>query len=503
MAESAKIWPIFRWANWWLSDDLFTGIKNSFYYSNDMEIREDAKSIYPKWVPAYADPNLRKALWDSSTSVLAQQPRCVYYSYIESGWVVCWVRNIYLIADTGTVSVLCTMTEDIIDAELFNWYVYIATKGHLYYKDDDTYHWSDMASSTDASQSSYWRCTTALVSSNYHPLYWAGNVLCVWDWNNVRKVTKEIPDTLQDWFTLQEDAEVRFLNELWWFMRVVSFDWPYWCSVYLWDKVSTYPDEVIPMEWYYVLQTAIYNWYQYMLTDKWLWLLNWYQYYLLKKVDWWVTSTAKNGMCVYDDKLYFVANDWIYIYWAKNKNYADVVNLWHKVEDWFKIWAIGSSLKWLCVTRSWHHDLQDADLNVPVYAWINEWQATTWEVQTMCYFGNSMSEIKQSMYLRVWYHIAKEWDSTWNIHIYYRTEADAITDNPDNREWHEATKPEWLYADWDMRSPFATTLKLNCRFQWIQFKFVLTNCVYDDNWTTKTKDTNLYSADLYYNDMLD
>ena len=54
-----------------------------------------------------------------------------------------------------------------------------------------------------------------------------------------------------------------------------------------------------------------------------------------------------------------------------------------------------------------------------------------------------------------------------------------------------------------MRSPFATTLKLNCRFQWIQFKFVLTNCVYDDNWTTKTKDTNLYSADLYYNDMLD
>ena len=503
MAESAKIWPIFRWANWWLSDDLFTGIRNSFYYSNDMEIREDAKSIYPKWVPAYADVNLRYALWDGSTSVLAQQPRCVYYSYIESGWVVCWLRNIYLIADTWTVSVLCTMTEDIIDAELFNWYVYITTKEHLYYKDDNTYHWADMASATDASDSSYWRCTSALTNSNYHPLYWAGNILCVWDWNKVRKVTKEIPDTLQDWFTLQEDAEVRFLNELWWFMRVVSFDWPYWCSVYLWDKVSTYPDEVIPMEWYYVLQTAIYNWYQYMLTDKWLWLLNWYQYYLLKKVDWWVTSTAKNGMCVYDDKLYFVANDWIYIYWAKNKNYADVVNLWHKVEDWFKIWAIGSSLKWLCVTRSWYHDLQDAALNVPVYAWINEWQATTWEVQTMCYFGTSMSEIKQSMYLRVWYHIAKEWDGTWNIHIYYRTEADAKTDDPEDRERHEATKPEWLYADWDMRSPFATTLKLNCRFQWIQFKFVLTNCVYDDNWTTKTKDTNLYSADLYYNDMLD
>ena len=139
----------------------------------------------------------------------------------------------------------------------------------------------------------------------------------------------------------------------------------------------------------------------------------------------------------------------------------------------------------------------------PILVWVNEWLATTWEVQTMCYFGTSMSEIKQSMYLRVGYHIPKEWTESWNIHIYYRTEADTTTDDPEDWQWHEATKPAWLYADWDMRSPFATTLKLNCRFQWIQFKFVLTNCVYDDNWTTKTKDTNLYSADLYYNVMLD
>ena len=47
MADNTKIWPIFRWANWGLSDDLFTGIQNSFYYSKNLEIREDMRSIYP------------------------------------------------------------------------------------------------------------------------------------------------------------------------------------------------------------------------------------------------------------------------------------------------------------------------------------------------------------------------------------------------------------------------------------------------------------------------
>ena len=502
MADNTKIWPIFRWANWWLSDDLFTGIKNSFYFSNDMEIRQDAKSIFPKPVPAYADINTRIALWDASTSTLAQQPICTYYSYKDSWWIVCWLRNIYLIPNVWATTILCTMNEDIVDAELFNWYVYVATKTHLYYKLDNWAYWSDMASSTDTTQDEYGRCAETLTNSNYHPLYWAWTVLCIWDVNSVRKVTREIWNSIQDWFTIQSDSEIRFINELWWFVRAVSFDWPYGCSVFLWDKVSSSPDEVIPMEWYYVLQSVIYNWYQYMLTDKWLWLLNWYQYYLLKKVDWWVTSTTKNWMCVYDDKLYFVANDWIYIYWAKNKNYADVVSLRHKVEDWFKIWAIGSSLRWLCVTRSWHRSSTVSE-RVPVYAWINYGNATTWEVQTMCYFWTSMSEIKQSAYLRVGYHIPKEWTNSWDIHIYYRTEADAINDDIESWQWHPVQPNDpWLSIYSDMRSPFATTLKLNCRFQWIQFKFVLTNCIWTDNWV-HTKDTNLYSADLYYNIMLD
>ena len=502
MAENTKIWPIFRWANWWLSDDLFTWIKNSFYYSNNMEIRQDAKSAYPSPIPAYADDirGVDLGTWESYN----HNVKCVTFSSQDSWWIVCSDRYIYLVEIDWTTTQLCTMSENICDMEIFNWYIYVSTLTHLYYKIDDWYHWSDMASATNATAVNYGRMAQTLQSNKTHPLYASDVCLCVWDENKVRKVTKEIYNLLQDWFALQEWWYVRFINELWWFIRVTAVDEPYGSQIMLWDKYSDAQTEVIPLEWYSIIGSAIYWGYQYLLSNKWLWLLNWYQYYLLKKVEWDVNTTTRNCMCVYDDKLFLVANDWIYIYWAKNKNYNDVLWLWHAVEKWYTLWAIGSYKEWIMITRNYKNVGSD---DIPIRVWINTWLANDWEIQTMCYFWTSMSEIKQSMYLRVWYHLPQKtvsWTKyTWNIKVYYRTEADAIDNNPDNWQWHEATKSGWLYADWDMRSPFATTLKLNCRFQWIQFRFVLTNCTYTDSWVKHSLDTNLYSADLYYNVMLD
>ena len=501
MADNTKIWPIFRWANWWLSDDLFTGIQNSFYFSNDMEIRQDAKSIFPKPLPAYADPNTRISVWDASTGALAISPKCVFYSETDSAWIVCWEYNIYKVSWNSAV-LLCTMNEIICDAEIFNGYIYVSTRKYLYYKKDNWWNRSDMAEATDATAENYGRCDDELVTNSNHPLYASDVILCVWNCNEMKKVTKEIYNLAQPWFTLQTWYYIRFINELWWYIRVVAVNEPYWSEVLLWDKVSDTPEEIIPLEWYSIIWATIYNWYHYLLSNKWLGLLNWYQYYLLKKVDWDINTSVRNCMCVYDDKLYFIANKWVYIYWAKNKNYADVLSLWHKVEDWFDLWAIGSYKNWIMITRSGHYSSTPSE-RVPIYVWVNEWTANMWELQTMCYFWTSMSEIKQSAYLRVGYHIPKHWNISGSVKVFYRTEADAIDDNPDDRGRHELTLHWWLTSDSDMRSPFATTLKLNCRFQRIQFKFVLNNCVWTDNWTVYSKDTNLYSADLYYNVMLD
>lgn len=484
MADNTKIWPIFRSANWGLSDDLYTGIKNSFYYSNQIEIREDDKSIFPKQTVRQSP---RYDLWEYNTvgEVVAAR-------YFNWNWYIFCQKDVLRI-DVGNntaVSLATRFSSEtwwIKDAELFNWYVYISTWSYLY------------RIAQNAADVDRWTKTNftkmSLNNCDYHPLYATDVIMVVGNYDKVSKVTKEIPDQVQDWITLQTDYKVKFINELWWFIRVIAEDWYYWAELLLWDKVSDAANEIIPMNWYKFLQSRIYNWYHYLLSNKGLWLVNWYQYYILKRIPELQSYDKKsNWMIVYDDKLYFVKSDWIYIYWAKNKNYNDVLNLWTErydtywqpralATDWEKIlYTESSRVWWLSKTHVFAYVWQD---------WYSKW--ASWEFQTMAYFWTSMSEIKQSMYLRVWYNIA-EW---WNINIYYRTEADAVNENANSWEWHTLT-PDWLWIKSDMRSPFATTLKLNCKFQWIQFKFVLEQSTL----ATRTK-TRIYSADLYYNAMLD
>ena len=126
--SSTKIWPIFRWANWGLSDDLFTGIQNSFYYSNLLEIREDAKSIYPRSLPAIAWDAISVSLWSNTEKPVA---------IVKEDWatriLVCVGKNVFGVdVENGTWTLLTTFGNDICDADTFNWYVYITTKGGLY-----------------------------------------------------------------------------------------------------------------------------------------------------------------------------------------------------------------------------------------------------------------------------------------------------------------------------------------------------------------------------------
>ena len=217
------------------------------------------------------------------------------------------------------------------------------------------------------------------------------------------------------------------------------------------------------MDWYKFYQSCVYKWQHYLVSNKGLGLMNWYNYYIIKRFD--KFSDKTNSICVYDDKMYIWGTDWIYIYWAKNKNYSEVLGMWTYTNE--KVWALASNYQDIMTSLSW-------------VVGINTNAASTGELHTMAYYGTTLSEIKQSLYLRVWYKIP-QW---WSINIYYKT------DQVDT--WTAVTQDWWLTSTSNMRSPFATSLKLNCRFQWIQFRFVL-------SWA----DTHLYSADLFYNDMLD
>lgn len=441
MADNTKIWPIFRWANWWLSDDLFTGIQNSFFYSQNLEIREDMRSIYP----------CNQAKIAAGGATLSGTPvKMIQYNTYT--WAVFSGAKVYVFnSNTNTIDGGTTLTGwDVRDAEIFGDKIFVTTDTKLLSFSYSSPNWSSPTS------------VATLTSCAYHPLQATSTTLCVWDKNIIKIVLYNALWTAVDQITLSSNCVVKLLDYLWWYTRIVIEKDYYKNEIWLWDNSKDAINERIPMDWYKFLQSCIYKWKHYLVSDKWLWLINWYDYYIIKRFN--KFSDNLNSICVHDDKMYIGGTDWVYIYWAKNKNYNEVLAMW--TYTWAKIWALGSNYVDILTSKSWK-------------VWANTDTATDWQLDTMWYYGNSLSEIKQAMYLRVGYRV-QEW---WDIHIYYKT---------NEKDWTELTEQSPLTANRDMRSPFATSLKLNCRFQWIQFRFVLSG------W-----DTHVYSADLYYNDMLD
>lgn len=443
MADNTKIWPIFRWANWGLSDDLFTGIQNSFYYSQNLEIREDMRSIYPCDTANISQVNLT---W--TTSIIPSK----ILQYDDNTWAIfSWTRVYVFNSSNGTVDWGTVLTGGSVrDAAIFGDKIFVTTNTKLLSFDKDSPTWS---SPTEVA---------TLNSCAYHPLQATSTTLAVWDANKIKVVLFNALWTAIDQITMSENCIVKLLDFLWWYIRIVIEKDYYKNEIWLWDASKDAINERIPMDWYKFYQSVVYKGSHYLVSNKGLWILNWYQYYIIKRFD--KFSDNLNSICVYDDKLYIGWTDWIYIYWAKNKNYNEVLWMWTYTGE--KVWALGSNYQDIFTSKKWT-------------AWINTVSADKWELWTMWYYGTSLSEIKQCIYLRVWYKVS----NGWNIKIYYKT---------NEKDWTDLTEQSALTANWDMRSPFATSLKLNCRFQWIQFKFVLT-------WA----DTHLYSADLYYNDMLD
>ncbi len=441
MADNTKIWPIFRWANWWLSDDIFTGIQNSFFYSQNLEIREDMRSIYP----------CNQAKIAAGGATLSGTP-VKMIQYDTYTWAVFSGAKVYVFnSNTNTIDGGTPLTGwDVRDAEIFGDKIFVTTDTKLLSFSYSSPDWSSPTS------------VATLTSCAYHPLQATSTTLCVGDKNIIKVVLFNALWTAIDQITLSSNCVVKLLDYLWWYTRIVIEKDYYKNEIWLWDNSKDAINERIPMDWYKFLQSCIYKWKHYLVSDKWLWLINWYDYYIIKRFN--KFSDNLNSICVHDDKMYIGGTDWVYIYWAKNKNYNEVLAMW--TYTWAKIWALGSNYVDILTSKSWK-------------VWANTDAATNWQLDTMWYYGNSLSEIKQAMYLRVGYKV-QEW---WDIHIYYKT---------NEKDWTELTEQSPLTANRDMRSPFATSLKLNCRFQWIQFRFVLSG------W-----DTHVYSADLYYNDMLD
>ena len=299
MAESNVVAPIFRWANWWIADDIFTGINNSYFYSENIEVRENSK-----WI------SLSKALVQATTStdainVIVKADKKLFIAW-WAGWVCKKCKN-------GNWSSVSTgLSTAWISAAVFNDYVYFCTSNALY----------KVAVSDFSSSSVTPTKVDDLTTADYHPMLVSMGDLYIWNGSKLSKV--DVSNVFSDLFTMETWWVITKLNDLWWAIRVITQSALWNSNIYLWDWVSELPDETIPLIWYVTYQSQIFNGYPYLITNRGLWILDWYKIYPLKKID--DFADIDNWIWVYNERLVIAWKNWIYSRWAKNKNYNEVLS---------------------------------------------------------------------------------------------------------------------------------------------------------------------------------
>lgn len=445
MAESNVVAPIFRWANWGIADDIFTGIQNSYFYSENIEVRENSKGI-----------SLSKKLMQATAStdkinVIVKADTNLFIAWWAS-WVCKKCKN-------GNWSAVTTgINQAWISAAVFNDYLYFCTRSVLY----------KVAISDFSSSSVTPTKVDDLTSSWNHPMLVSMGDLYIWNGSKLSKV--DVSNVFSDLFTMEAGWVITKLNDLWWAIRVITQSALWNSNIYLWDWVSDLPDETIPLIWYVTYQSQIFNGYPYLVTNRWLGILDWYKIYPLKKID--DFADIDNWIWVYNERLIIAWKNWIYSWGAKNKNYPEVLSYdyvanWEVTciySDWIDLFvAWKKTVEWWTTTY-WIDKLSDEQYNTSGYL-ITRW-----------YFANSLKEVKEWILAWIWYSPLTTWQS---VEIQYSVNGWAFT------------TLRTIDTTTQTIESFTEDLFVRDRFQYIQFKIIL-------SWNG-TDTPSFYALDFMFN----
>lgn len=444
MAESNVVAPIFRWANGWIADDIFTGINNSYFYSENIEVRENSK-----WI------SLSKKLMQATTSTDKINVIVKANSNLLVAWWENWVCKKCKNGNWSTVST--GLTTAWISAAVFNGYVYRCTSSALY---------KVAVSGISSNASIVPTKVTDLTNSWSHPMLVSMGDLYIWNGSKLSKV--DVSNVYSDLFTMETWWVITKLNDLWWAIRVITQSALWNSNIYLWDWVSELPDETIPLIWYVTYQSQIFNGYPYLITNRGLWILDWYKIYPLKKID--DFASIENWIWVYNERLIIAWKNWIYSWGAKNKNYNEVLS-----------YDYVASGEITCIYSDW------VDLFV---AWKKTWDTTTYWIDklsdsvynstgyliTRWYYANSLKEVKEWILAWIWYSALATGQS---IEIQYSV------------DWWSFTSLRTITPSTDTIESFTEDLFVRDRFQYIQFKIIL-------SWNG-TDTPSFYALDFMFN----
>lgn len=373
IAQAQLTASIFKWATGWISDDLLSGIADSFYSSKNINIRDNAK-----WI------SLNNALVKDTGTVITEKINAIFKT--TTGKIMAFGNSWGIYRKDTTTWVKITTDSPattIYDACEFNGYIYRATATYLHRL--LVTNLSDNITATDVIN------RQALTSAVYHPIKVSMWDMYVGHGGLVGKVN--ISNVWEALLVMDSWGVVKTIDDLGWSIRVTTYPSTGNSNLYLWNWIAAEPDQTIPLNGYDIRQSIIFNWYNYLVTNRGLGILDGYKIYPVKKTP--VFNNNINSVMVYNEKLYVWGTGWVYVYGTQDIKYPEVLNMAFSTSNGVAtdiIWAIYST--WDDLYVSWSNvggtTFGIDKLSTTVFY-------TTWELVTRGYYNSSLSEIKETV----------------------------------------------------------------------------------------------------------
>jgi hypothetical protein len=428
--------PIFKWASWWKSDDIFVGIPDSFQDSQNIDIRSN-----PRWI------SLNKKLTKDSSTTVVEPINCFlkastwdvfafwnsWWVYHKTWWV--WYKN------TNSI------TWAIVSAIEYNWYMYLCNSSKLY----------RVALANYGHAMTFIEFKTFTNWCAWHPFIIIENNLFVWDKSSIDSL-----DNLDDWIPefleINSSSVIRYLQAQGINVKIYFQNTLNDYCVSLWNWVDTAINETIPLNGVTVEQLINKDWFDYIISNNKLWVLDGYKTSTLKSIS--NYSTNLNSITVKWNRLLFWWVWWVWEWGNLNKNYAEVLsnsyNTSNAVTD--VVWAI--FYDWTDLYVSWS--------NGSTY-WIDKLSTSysaTWYVTNRVYYWDTRTLRKASINVLTAFN-KLSWTDT--IKIYYREQ---IT-------W-SYTLFQTITASSTKINDYCDMLQLKWEWNFIEFKIEL------NSWTGST-----------------
>jgi len=287
---------------WGFSDDKFTWIKDSFYYWQGLEIRDNPTNL-----------TVAKSAIKDSWVVVEELVEELLYVSTATTLIAFWATKIY-------------KKKSNVWSECYDWfwgqhavvfwdYVYWINTNRLHrilVSDIDEADWTAFidVGATYPISLTYTSSFTKMFVWGTKMYFWNGKNLCMLEGSIFTQDKLEFTDEIIQEISYSGSAIKIYTN----------FNWV--ASAYLWDWDSEDTNSRVTWEWETINWVTNKEWRDYVMVSGWkLYITDWYNRQLQKDVNWnWWPLVA------IDNLIYFWWDGGVWTWWALNKNYSEVLN---------------------------------------------------------------------------------------------------------------------------------------------------------------------------------